>query len=75
MKKFFEIMYGKELQQFSAYSRKQKAAAIYAGASVAMVLVMACSGSITAFVLALANMCYAVTIADKHIPNVGNDEC
>ncbi len=52
MKKLVNILYGEEIKEFKAYTRKQKAVHIYVVVSLCLVFLFACSNSLLAVFLA-----------------------
>ena len=74
MKELVNILYGEEIKEFKAYTRKQKAVHIYVVVSLFLVFLFACSNSLLAVFLAAANLANAVRLGYKHIPNFGKEE-
>ena len=74
MKELVNILYGDEIKEFKAYTRKQKAVHIYVIVSLLFVFLFACSNSIVAVLFAVANLANATRLGYKHIPNFGKDE-
>ena len=74
MKELVNILYGEEIKEFKAYTRKQKAVHIYVIVSLLFVFLFACSNSIVAVLFAVANLANATRIGYKHIPNFGKEE-
>jgi len=74
MKELVNILYGEEIKEFKAYTRKQKAVHIYVVVSLFLVFLFACSNSLLAVFLATANLANAVRLGYKHIPNFGQEE-
>lgn len=74
MKELVNILYGEEIKEFKAYTRKQKAVHIYFVVSLLFVFLFACSNSIVAVLFAVANLANATRLGYKHIPNFGKDE-
>lgn len=74
MKELINVLYGEEIKDFKAYTRKQKAVHIYVVVSLCLVFLFACSNSIVAVLFAVANLANATRLGYKHIPNFGKEE-
>ena len=74
MKELVNILYGEEIKEFKVYTRKQKAVHIYVVVSLFLVFLFACSNSLIAALLSVANLGNAVRLGYKHIPNFGQEE-
>ena len=74
MKEFINVLYGEEIKEFKSYTRKQQAVNIYVVLSLCLVFLFACSNSIIAALLSVANLGNAVRLGYKHIPNFGKEE-
>lgn len=74
MKELINVLYGEEIKDFKAYTRKQKAVHIYVVVSLCLVFLFACSNSIVAVLFAVANLANGTRLGYKHIPNFGKEE-
>lgn len=74
MKELINILFGEEIKEFKAYTRKQKTVHIYVAVSLFLVFLFACSNSLIAALLSVANLGNAVRLGYKHIPNFGQEE-
>lgn len=74
MKELVNILYGEEIKEFKAYTRKQKSVHIYVVVSLCLVFLFACSNSLLSVFLAAANLANAVRLGYKNIPNFGQEE-
>ena len=74
MKELINGLYGEEIKEFKSYTRKQKAVHIYVVVSLCLVFLFACSNSLIAALLSVANLGNAVRLGYKHIPNFGKEE-
>ena len=74
MKKFIYTLYGEEIKEFKAFTRKQKAVFIYLETSLIIAFLLVCSNSFTAMTLAFINLIVALYKGAKHLPNFGKEE-
>lgn len=74
MKELINILFGEEIKEFKAYTRKQKAVHIYVIVSVVLFFLFACSNSVPAVLVSAVNMINALRLGYKHIPDFGKEE-